>query len=103
MDTPEPEFDLTSNSFTRTLSAEYGAELVRLLAWRHFEAGSKAPPEGESARLMYFVVHGEVEVQKHDAERSVSLAKLGPGSMFGEMSFWDGAPASADVLASTDA
>jgi hypothetical protein len=99
METPEPEFDLTSNSFTRTLSAEYGAELLRLLVWKHHDAGSKVLAEGETAKTMYFVVRGELEVQKHDAERFVSLARLGPGSMFGEMSFWDGAPASADVVA----
>lgn len=103
MDTPEPEFDLTSNSFTRTLSAEYGAELVRLLSWRHFDAGSKVLKEGETAQVMYFVVRGEVEVHKHDAERSILLAALGAGAMFGEMSFWDGAPASADVIARSDA
>src|SRR4051812_15438647 len=96
---PEPEFDLTSNSFTRTLSAEYGAELVRLLVWKHHDAGSKVLAEGDAAKTMYFVVRGELEVKKHDAERVVSLALLGPGSMFGEMSFWDGAPASADVIA----
>ena len=100
---PEPEFDLTSNSFTRTLSAEYGAELLRLLEWKHLDAGSTVLVEGETAKTMYFVVRGELEVRKHDAERSVSLAVLGPGAMFGEMSFWDGAPASADVIARSHA
>jgi membrane protease YdiL (CAAX protease family) len=102
MDTAEPTFDLGSNAFTRTLSTEYGAEFVRLLEWHRYEAGSTVLAEDDVAQVVYFVVSGTLEVRKLGEAGPVSLAVLGAGGMFGEMSFWDGAPASADVVAISD-
>ena len=50
-------------------------------------------------RAIFVIDDGAVRVEQHNGKRYVSLAILGPGEFFGEMSFIDGAPTSARVVA----
>ena len=53
---------------------------------------------GDPGDAVYIVLEGTVEVRLRAADgRHLSLATLGPGEMFGELSVLRGAPASADV------
>jgi extracellular factor (EF) 3-hydroxypalmitic acid methyl ester biosynthesis protein len=54
-------------------------------------------------RAIFVVEAGSVRVERDDGGRVVTLAVLGPGQFFGEMSFVDGAPTSASVVANTAA
>ena len=63
-------------------------------------AGSALIQEGGQPADIYFVVDGEVSVQTGNA---VILARLGTGEILGEMSLVDSRPASASVIALTDA
>ncbi|MBS1984805.1 MAG: cyclic nucleotide-binding domain-containing protein, partial [Bdellovibrionales bacterium] len=57
--------------------------------------------ENELSRAMYFIRSGKVRVFKTYHGRKVTLAMLGPGEVFGEMSFFDSKPRSASVEALT--
>ena len=59
---------------------------------------------GLPERDLYFVARGvfEVGVTTFDGISVASLARIGPGSVLGEQSFFDGEPRSANVWAITD-
>lgn len=62
------------------------------------DVGQRVVTEGDAAREMYVVVHGELEVLKRSPGGSeVRVAMLGPGDWFGEMSIVDPQPRSATV------
>ena len=60
-------------------------------------AGVRIVTEGEEGEDLYIVRAGEVAVQHGDDV----LARIGPGSVFGELAVLDPAPRSADVVATT--
>jgi CRP/FNR family transcriptional regulator, cyclic AMP receptor protein len=64
------------------------------------EPGAALFRVGDGADAMYVVIAGEVDVAVPMRDgRDVWLAKLGPGSLVGEMGVLDGGPRSADVCA----
>ena len=77
-------------------------ELAGLLHRESFGPGRTILAEGEQTRNLWVVGDGTCEVVKTPpggVERS--LAELGPGAVFGEMSFFHPAPHAATVRAST--
>jgi len=67
------------------------------------EAGSYALVEGETSREFYIVISGEFAVvKKLSSGKEKVIARLRPGDSFGEMSYLDGRPRSASVIADTD-
>ena len=50
-------------------------------------------------RAIFVIDEGAVRIERRDRDHVVTLAVLGPGEFFGEMSFVDGAPTSARVVA----
>ncbi|MBS1983908.1 MAG: cyclic nucleotide-binding domain-containing protein [Bdellovibrionales bacterium] len=67
-----------------------------------FEAGAKLVTENELSRKMFIIKKGKVRVWKNYVGQKVTLAILGEGEVFGELSFFDAAPRSASVEALTD-
>ncbi len=68
----------------------------------HLPARDVLMRQGEPTRGMYFVTSGEVSVAIETAEgETARLRGLGPGSMVGEMSLYEGGPCSATVVAET--
>jgi hypothetical protein len=61
-------------------------------------AGVRIVTEGDGGEELYIVRSGEVAVQHGDHV----LARVGPGSVFGELAVLDPAPRSADVVATND-
>lgn len=72
--------------------------ILKSAADKEFKAGTKIVSEGDTGVGFYLILSGGAEVRR-GGER---LAKLGKGSFFGEMSLLDGAPRSADVIATED-
>ncbi len=65
---------------------------------RTFRAGERIVREGESGVGFYLILEGHVDVNKGGK----SLAKLGSGQFFGELTLLDDQPRSADVTALED-
>ena len=82
------------------LSDEVLAHLAANLRVATPDAGTMVFREGDSARDMYVLINGEMEVLKRSHEGiDARVALLGPGDWFGEMSILDVQPRSATVRA----
>lgn len=90
---------------------------------RSFESGQRLIDQGKSQNAIYVIEGGEVRIERRlrvrakyvvdkgkvriersddgdeDSYTNVEIARLGPGAIFGEMSFIDGKPVSANVIA----
>jgi CRP-like cAMP-binding protein len=64
-----------------------------------FSPGATIVREGDHHAALYVIRSGHVRVEKSSAGFPLELARLGPGEMFGELSFIDGSAAGADVVA----
>jgi CRP/FNR family transcriptional regulator, cyclic AMP receptor protein len=62
---------------------------------RSFEPGEMITKQGDQGVAFYLVLEGQVEVRRSKK----SLAKLGRGQFFGELSVIDNEPRTADVVA----
>jgi CRP-like cAMP-binding protein/SAM-dependent methyltransferase len=70
--------------------------MVRHAGERRFAEGDVLIREGEVPAAIFMLLEGVLDANSADGRR---LARLGPGSLVGEMSFADEAPASASVVA----
>ena len=59
--------------------------------------------EGDTSDAMYVIKKGKIAVVKTKGAGEVELAELGPGTMIGEMAFFDKKPRSAGARAKSDA
>lgn len=66
------------------------------------EAGGVIVKEGSHGSAVYVVSSGKVEISKIVQGKKVVLEILGPGDIFGEMSYLDPAPRSATAIALED-
>jgi len=55
--------------------------------------------QGQTNSSLYVVTQGTVRIERHHDDAVTELARLGPWSVFGEMSFLDKLTVSADVVA----
>lgn len=79
-------------------------QLFRFTSSRRVRAGDALIRRGEADRALYFVMRGNLEVVVHsgDGLSMGPLTRVGPGSVLGEQSFFDGDPRSASVWAIND-
>ncbi len=68
---------------------------------QNFDKGAILIHENELSRKMFVLRNGKVRVYKTHAGQKITLAILGGGEIFGEMSFFDSKPRSATVEALT--
>src|SRR5690349_3506358 len=74
--------------------------IFRIGLIQNFRKGDLIIREGQGGGNLHILVAGRAEVVKGSkAGRGKMLAKLGRGSVFGEMSVFDGSPYSASVRA----
>lgn len=67
-----------------------------------FAAGEAVTHEGEHDEGLYLITRGEAVVQLGRGAAARTVARLGPGQFFGEMSLMTGAARSATIVAGTD-
>jgi len=68
----------------------------------NFRAGDTIISEGETGGTAYLINSGSVKVTVGEGASARTVAELGAGEVFGEMSLIDPAPRSASVQALTD-
>jgi CRP-like cAMP-binding protein len=89
--------------FARLSDADRG-ELASLMTRRDVAPLEPVFWVGENGDAMYVVAHGKVRLSYADDEgHDVTVAVLGPGAFFGEMSLLDGGPRTATARAETQA
>ena len=83
----------------RPLSDEQVRDLSRHAHVERYTAGEALVRQGDPGGSLFVLLDGEVRVRRADGGAARELARLGPGSFFGEMSLLTGEPRSASVLA----
>jgi small-conductance mechanosensitive channel/CRP-like cAMP-binding protein len=83
----------------RPLSEEQVRDLARHARLQRYTSGEALVRQGDEGGSLFVVLDGEVRVRRLDGGSARELARLGPGSFFGEMSLLTGEPRSASVLA----
>jgi CRP/FNR family cyclic AMP-dependent transcriptional regulator len=73
--------------------------LVDLMERRRFGAGAVVMARGEVDRALYIVASGSLEVLIPDGRHERRVRVQGPGTVIGEVAFFDGQPRSATVRA----
>ena len=67
-----------------------------------YPPGTTLIKENDLSRKMFIIRKGKVKVYKNYFGKKITLATLGPGEIFGELSFFDAAPRSATVETITE-
>ena len=85
------------------LDEDSAAALETSMATSSLKRGDVLFNEGDDGSQLYVVTEGKVKLGRTSADgRENLLAILGPGQMFGELSFFDPGPRSATATAVTD-
>ena len=77
------------------------ASVLAAAATKSFARGQVVLSQGVLLRAIFFIEDGSVRVERQDRTGTALLAVLEAGEFFGEMSFVDGAPTSARIVADT--
>ncbi|MCC7381886.1 MAG: cyclic nucleotide-binding domain-containing protein [Deltaproteobacteria bacterium] len=75
--------------------------LVRAMTHRRVSPGEVIVREGEPGASLFVVVHGDLRVTRDRGDEPQLLARLGGGSLFGEMALLTDQPRTASVVAET--
>ena len=81
--------------------AQVGVTMSDGISRSHHEAGDVIFRQGELARNFYVILAGKVEVFRQEDDHEATVATLGPGEYFGEMSLLQGVQHTASVRALT--
>ena len=92
---------MTTERFLAFLDAAEESALLAAAPVKTYAPGEVVLERNVPLRAIFVVDEGSVRVERDDGGRVITLAVLGPGQFFGEMSFVDGAPTSATVVANT--
>ena len=86
----------------KDLSREEFKQIVTNLTLRHYDEETIVVKEGDAGASLFIVVQGQVRVLTRDPkQREVTLATLGEGEFFGEISLLTGKPRTATIITST--
>jgi len=67
-----------------------------------YKQGEILTKEGESSTALYLIIKGSVLVTKTRDNAKIRIAKLGPGEIFGEMSFFSKKARNSDITANEE-
>jgi CRP-like cAMP-binding protein len=81
------------------LRDEEHQQLLQSSERKSYKPGAVLIQEGQKQTSLYVIVKGEVKVQRDHEGFAIELSRHGQGEIFGDMSFLEGQPASATVIA----
>jgi CRP-like cAMP-binding protein len=81
------------------LTLEQLASIDRLMVTRHYLPGETIFRWGDVSSELYVVLEGEVRIHRDNHDGEVTLARLGPSSVMGEMAPFTDQPRSAGAVA----
>jgi CRP-like cAMP-binding protein len=82
-----------------TLTLEQLSSIDRLMVTRRYHAGEQIFKWGDHSSELYVILEGEVRIHRDDGPQEVTLARLGPSSVMGEMAPFTDQPRSAGAQA----
>jgi HEAT repeat protein len=85
-----------------TLTLEQLASIDRLMVTRTYVKGEPIFTKGDVGSELYVVLEGEIRIHLDHEGREVTLARIGPSMVLGEMAVFDEQPRSASAQASAD-
>jgi ATP/ADP translocase len=85
-----------------TLTLEQLASIDRLMVTRTYAKGEPVFTKGDVGSELFVVLEGEIRIHLDHEGREVTLARIGPTMVLGEMAVFDEQPRSASAQASTD-
>src|SRR5262245_48333780 len=88
-----------SDQFLQFLEPAEEDALLAAAPVKAYEPGAIVLDQNVALRAIFVVDEGAVRIERGQGTAESVLAVLGPGQFFGEMSFIDGAPTSARVVA----
>jgi CRP/FNR family transcriptional regulator, cyclic AMP receptor protein len=102
----DPEFNrkrqfLKQVPFFRNVPRKEFGRLFQALAERNYQAGDVLFKEGDVGRALFILEWGQVEITRQTGMKRQSIAVLGPGDYFGEVSLMDDQPRTASATALT--
>lgn len=84
------------------LTSEEEQKLLQESGVQHFAAEEQILHEGDSHNAIYVIKTGTARVEIESSGFQLEIARLAQGQIFGEMSFLEGSPASASIVADKD-
>ena len=90
---------MTTERFLPFLEPAEESALLAAAPIKSFVLDEVVMEQNVRLRAIFVIDEGAVRIERRDRDHVVTLAVLGPGEFFGEMSFVDGAPTSARVVA----
>jgi CRP-like cAMP-binding protein len=88
-----------TDRFLRFLEPAEEQALLAAAPVKTFQAGEVVLEQDVLQRAIFVIDQGGVRIERGRGKAETVLSILGPGQFFGEMSFIDGAPTSARVVA----
>lgn len=85
--------------FLAFLDAGEESALLASAATKVFQPGDIVLAQNTAHQAIYVIDRGSVAIERENGMQYVELAILAPGEFFGEVSFVDGSPTSARVVA----
>ena len=85
-----------------TLTLEQLASIDRLMVTRTYLRGEPIFTKGDVGSELFVVLEGEIRIHLDHEGREVTLARIGPSMVLGEMAVFDEEPRSASAQASAD-
>lgn len=92
---------IRTNPLFATFPANQRASVAKQFRFLEVQAGASLIQQGRVSENLFALLAGSVQVIKMDIDSDKVLADLQPGSIFGEMSVLEEAPAIAGVVAQT--
>ena len=94
---------LEEDPFLSEFSDDDWLKILKIVEPRHFSQRECLVNQGELDNAFYILTEGEVDIiTTKDGHHIETLATIPAGSVFGEISFFDGLPRSATIKAKSD-